>query len=197
MQFCPKCDNIMDISRSAPKSSFATDPTSLSNTTTEKAVTIDNDRIIKIINMFKNGIDITNEKVDFDQLVKHSEFTSLKDKDKKELTKIIKSIEDEALTAYLMCKNCSYFEKLTSRTMVLNKMSTNSITGNELNDYSKYKYMRHDNTLPHTRDYICKNKDCKTHKDHTLKDAKWFRPNQNNYETYYVCCECGIVWNIA
>ena len=197
MQFCPKCDNIMDISRSAPKSSFASDPTSLSNTTTEKPVVVDNNEITKIINMFKNGIDITNEKVDFDQLVKHSEFTSLKDKDKKELTKIIKSIEDEALTAYLMCKNCSYFEKLTSRTMVLNKMSTNSSTNSELTDYSKYKYMRYDNTLPHTRDYICKNKDCKTHKDHTLKDAKWFRPNQNNYETYYVCCECGIVWNIA
>ncbi len=202
MKFCPKCDNIMDISRTAPKASFGTDPTTLSNTTTEKQTETDknkedNDNIIKVINMFKNGIDLTSEKIDYEQLIKHKEYLALKDKEKKELVKIVKSIEDEGLSAFMICKNCSYFEKLVHRTMVLNKMSKNSSDSSEQNDYSKYKFMRYDNTLPHTRDYVCKNKDCKTHKDHTLKDAKWFRPNQSSYETFYVCCECGFVWNIA
>jgi hypothetical protein len=147
--------------------------------------------------MFKNGIYISNEKVEYYKLIKNKEYNNLKDKEKKELIKIIKSIEDESLSAFMICKNCSYFEKIITRTMVLNKMSFNSISNNELNDYSKYKYMRYDNTLPHTRDYICKNKECKTHKNTELKDAKWFKPNQNTYETFYVCCECGIVWNIA
>jgi len=187
----------MDISRSAPKTSLGLDPTSLSNTTTETQIIVDNDKIIRIINMFKNNIDISNEKIDYDQLIKHPNYTSLKDKEKKDLTKIIKSIEDESLLAFMICKNCSYFEKMTKRTIVLNKMSINSSSGSALNDYSKYKYMRYDNTLPHTRDYICKNKDCKTHKDSSLKDVKWFRPNQSSYETFYICCECGIVWNIA
>ena len=198
MKFCPKCDNIMDISRTAPKVSYGTEATSLSNTTTEKPTEGDNnDNIVKIINMFKNNIDLTNEKIDYDQLIKHKEYLALKDKEKKELVKIAKSIEDEGLNAFMICKNCSYFEKLTQRTMVLNKMSKNATGTSELNDYSKYKYMRYDNTLPHTRDYVCKNTDCKTHKDHTLKDVKWFRPNQTTYETFYVCCECGFVWNIA
>jgi hypothetical protein len=76
-------------------------------------------------------------------------------------------------------------------------MSNNTTYGTELKDYSKYKYIKYDNTLPHTRDYICKNKDCKTNKDYKLKDAKWFRPNKNRYETLYICCECDTIWNIA
>lgn len=202
MQFCPKCDNIMDIGKTAPKISFVPEPTSLSattvtattaNTTTENIV--DNDQIIKIINMFKNGFDISNEKVDIDTLSKHKEFLNLKDKDRKELIKTLKMVEDDSQTAYIICKNCSYSEKLIKRTLLLNKISKNSMT--EFDNLSKYKYMRYDNTLPHTRDYICKNKECKSNKDHTLKNAKWFRPNQSSYITYYVCCECGTVWNIA
>ena len=57
--------------------------------------------------------------------------------------------------------------------------------------------MRYDNTLPHTRDYICKNNDCKSHKNTSLRNAKWFRPIQHSYVTYYVCCECDTVWNIS
>lgn len=197
MKYCPKCDNIMDISRSTTKVQINVNPTTLSNTTTEKSVVNDDENILKVINMFKNDIDITNEKIDIDKLVKSKEYLNLKDKEKKELLKIIKTIEDDSLSAFMICKNCSYCEKITTRTMVLNKMSANSTTGNELNDYSKYKFMRYDNTLPHTRDYICKNKDCDTHKNPELKDAKWFRPNQKTYETFYVCTVCGIVWNIA
>jgi hypothetical protein len=199
MQFCPKCDNIMDIGKTSPKISFIPEPTSLSATTVTEPTTTqnvaDNDQIIKIINMFKNGFDISNEKVDTDILSKHKEFISLKDKDRKELIKTLKMVEDDSQTAYIICKNCSYSEKLIKRTLLLNKISKNSIT--EFDDLSKYKYMRYDNTLPHTRDYICKNKECKSNKDHTLKNAKWFRPNQSSYVTYYVCCECGTVWNIA
>ena len=196
MQFCPKCDNIMDISKTAPKSSFLGEPTSLSATTETDNININNgEYIAKIINMFKNDIDISNEKVDFEKISKHKEFLIMKDKERKELTRIIKIIEDDAQNAFIICKNCSYSEKLVKRTLLLNKMSKNSTI--DFNDLSKYKYMRYDNTLPHTRDYVCKNKECKSNKDHTLKDAKWFRPNQNSYITYYVCCECGTIWNIG
>jgi len=197
MQFCPKCDNIMDIGKSAPRYTFSNDPTSMSlttatNTNNDKE---DDEKIIKIINMYKNQIDISNEKFDVDKIMKHKEFISLKDKDKKELTKILKGVEDDSLTAFIVCKNCSYSEKLTKRTLILNKMS--NFSTDAYTDLTKYKYMRYDNTLPHTRDYVCKNKDCNTHKNSELKNVKWFRPIQNSYMTYYVCCECGIVWNIS
>ena len=145
--------------------------------------------------MYKNQIDISNEKFDVDKIMKNKEFTSLKDKDKKELTKILKGVEDDSLTAHVVCKNCSYSEKLIKRRLILNKMS--NFSTDAYTDLTKYKYMRYDNTLPHTRDYVCKNKDCNTHKNSELKNAKWFRPIQNSYMTYYVCCECGTVWNIS
>ena len=197
MQFCPKCDNIMDIGKSAPRYTFSNDPTSMSLTTITNTNNDqeDDEKIIKIINMYKNQIDISNEKFDVDKIMKNKEFTSLKDKDKKELTKILKSVEDDSLTAFIVCKNCSYSEKLTKRTLILNKMS--NFSTDAYTDLTKYKYMRYDNTLPHTRDYVCKNKDCNTHKNAELKNAKWFRPIQNSYMTYYVCCECGTVWNIS
>jgi len=181
----------MDISRTPPKSMLGVDPTSLSMSTDN------NDIIKKVITMFKNSIPITNENIEEQQLLKHPDYIALKDKEKKDLLKLIKSSEDDGLAAYITCNNCSYFEKLSSRTLVLNKISKNTSSINEVNDYSQYKHMRYDNTLPHTRDYICKNKDCKSHKDSTLKDAKWFRPNKNSYDCFYVCCECGVVWKIA
>lgn len=195
MQFCPKCDNIMDVGKSAPKFTFTNDPTSLSQTTATNTEKDDDNKITKIINMYKNQLDISNENFDVDKIMKNKEFMSLKDKDKKELIKMLKGVEDDSLTAFIICKNCSYSEKLIKRTLILNKMS--NFSNDAYTDLTKYKYMRYDNTLPHTRDYVCKNKECKTHKNIELKNAKWFRPIQNSYITYYVCCECGTVWNIS
>ena len=184
----------MDIGKTAPRISFTQEPTSVSLTTASGEKNED-EHISKIINMYKNDIDITNEKFDIDKIMKHKDFISLKDREKKEFTKVLKTLEDDSLTAFIVCKNCSYSEKLTKKTLLLNKMSNSSI--NTHSDLTKYKYMRYDNTLPHTRDYVCKNKECKTYKDEKLKNAKWFRPIQNSYITYYVCCECGTVWNIG
>jgi len=195
MQFCPKCDNIMDIGKTAPKSTFTPEPTSLSITTATNTNKDSDENILKIINMYKNSLDISNEKFDSDKIMKHPDFINMKDRDKKEFTKVLKALEDDSMTAFIICKNCSYSEKLTKRTLILNKMS--NFATNTHSDLTKYKYMRYDNTLPHTRDYICKNKECKTHKDDKLKNAKWFRPIQNSYLTYYICCECGTVWNIG
>ena len=62
---------------------------------------------------------------------------------------------------------------------------------------SKYKNMIHDKTLPHTRDYVCKNKDCSSHKDPSKRDAVWFRPIATSYSTYYGCTACATIWNIS
>ena len=193
MEFCPKCNNIMDISRSASKM-ITTDPTTISQTTTEN-VRKGEDEYLKVINMFKNNIDLSTQKVNIDELQKHKEFIAVKDKDKKELLNILKVNEDDSLNAFYVCKNCSYSERLTKRTNVLNKMYIGSVSG--YNNADMFKYYVHDKTLPHTRDYVCRNKSCDTHKNPEKKDAKWFRTNQNSYTTYYVCTICETVWNIS
>jgi len=195
MKYCPKCDNLMDISKSSPKVIQEINPTTVS-TTTDKSININVEQTTKIINMYLNGIDIKSETVDIAQLQKNTEFSKLKDKDKKELIRIIKTTEDDTSNAYMICKNCSYSERLTKRTLVLNKMSKHA-TNNIVVDQSRYKYMKDLNILPHTRDYICKNKLCNTHNNYKLKNAKWFRPIQDSYQTYYVCCVCETVWNIS
>ena len=128
-------------------------------------------------------------------LQKHKEFIALKDKDKKELLNILKVNEDDSLNAFYVCKNCSYSERLTKRTNVLNKMYIGSVSG--YNNADMFKYYVHDKTLPHTRDYVCRNKSCDTHKNPEKRDAKWFRTNQSSYTTYYVCTVCETVWNIS
>jgi hypothetical protein len=187
----------MDIGRTTLSANINIDPTSLSGTTnTEQKNNIrDDENIVRIINMLKNNIDVSSEKVNWTDLMNHKEFISIKEKERKEYIQLIKGIEDESLSAFLICKNCTYSEKISKRMLVLSKMSLSR--NSTFDDFSKYKYMKYDNTLPHTRDYVCKNKSCKTHTDIKLKDAKWFRPNRDSYLTYYICCLCETIWNIA
>jgi DNA-directed RNA polymerase subunit M/transcription elongation factor TFIIS len=193
MQFCPKCDNIMDIGKSAPKVSLAiATPNTISSETKTNE-----DEITKLIQLYKNGDDISNFNIDIKLVTTSDEFKKLKETQQKELLKILKSSEiDESLSAFRICKNCSYFERLVGRNLVLSRMSSEaSISG--IVDLSKYKYMIHDKTLPHTRDYLCKNDKCESHKNHEKRNAVWFRPVLNSYSTYYGCVTCGEIWNIS
>lgn len=194
MQFCPKCDNIMDIGKSAPKVSLAI---ATPNTVSTETTKTNDDEITKLIQLYKNGDDISNFNIDIKLVTVSDEFKKLKDTQQKELLKILKSSEvDETLSAFRICKNCSYFEKLIGRNLVLSRMSSEtSISG--IVDLSKYRYMIHDKTLPHTRDYVCKNEICESHKNHEKRNAVWFRPILNYYSTYYGCVTCGEIWNIS
>lgn len=199
MHFCPKCNNIMDIARTPPKVVFAADVTTVSADTTstvkDKAVEQKNDGIAKVINMYNEGIDISGEKIDVDVLVKHPLFVAMKEKEKQKLLKAIRTIEDESFAAYMVCKNCSYYEKLTKRTNVLNRMNTGSVSN--YNNLDRIKNMKHDKTLPITTDYVCRNKTCNTHKHPELRRAKWVRPTQHQYNTYYICTICDAIWSAS
>ena len=192
MQFCPKCDNILDISKTQPKaqSLLNSTPSALSETTN-----FDKD-VEKLLTAYKNKEDLTNYNIDINQLSNHSLFLKLKDVDRNKILKSInQEIIDESKTAYYICKNCFYSEKIKSNTLVLSRMNMNISSYQQ--DLSKYKYMIHDKTLPHTRDYICHNKDCPSHTDFSKRDAVWFRPILNSYSTYYGCVCCSTIWNVS
>jgi hypothetical protein len=198
MQFCPKCDNIMDIGKSAPKISINQNtPDTVSSESKDNVVSNTNNEIIKLIEMYKNGDNITMFKIDIKDLTNHPDFIKLKDTDKNNILKIMKSTEiDDSLSAYRICKNCSYYEKLVVKTLVLSRMNQGSSMSG-IQDLAKYKYMIHDKTLPHTRDYICKNDKCISHKELSKRDAVWFRPQSNSYSTCYACVACSMVWNVS
>lgn len=192
MQYCPKCDNIMDIGKSIPKPvvNLAT-PDTVTNTTEDKVMA--KIKVEKIIELFKSGEDISKYNIDIKKVTSNAEFGKLKDEEKKAIIKLLSDELDDMQSAYRICKNCSYNEKIVETTLILSRMNTN-ISASVEEDYS---FMVYDKTLPHTRDYKCKNNTCKTHSDPTLKNAVWFRPKLNSYSTYYGCTSCKTVWNVS
>lgn len=133
MDYCPKCNNILDISKLPPKTSN----------------NITNDNII-----------------------------------------------DQTVSAYKICKHCSYYMQLTSETEILSKRYLNDNTFSDVNN-TMYSNKRYDRTLPHTRIYNCKNNLCETHKNNKLKDAVWFRTDdKNSYTTFLCCVQCGTYWKL-
>ena len=192
MQFCPKCDNIMDIGKTIPKPVFnVATPETVTNTTEDKVDT--KIKVEKIIELYKNGEDISKYNLDIKKVTTNAEFLKLKDSEKKSIIKLLSDELDDMQSAYRICKNCSYYEKIVETTLILSRMNTNISAAVE----EDYSFMVYDKTLPHTRDYKCKNKSCNTHSDPSKKNAVWFRPKLNSYSTYYGCTLCKTVWNIS
>ena len=51
-----------------------------------------------------------------------------------------------------------------------------------------------DLTLPRTKDYICPNNKCDSHKNFVEKEAIFYRPFKNSYNLKYVCGQCMTSW---
>ena len=94
--------------------------------------------------------------------------------------------------AYFYCNSCNYTDAIKEGTLILSRIS--SETKNEYYDKTKYKDMMYDNSMPHTRNYICINKSCETHKDIRKKDAIWFKPSKNSYAIVMICTVCQTIF---
>ena len=91
---------------------------------------------------------------------------------------------------FLICNNCNSSYTIDSKTIIL---STNlESTGiREVN----LEYKCQDPTLPRTKDYICHNEKCISHKDLKVKEAIFFREG-TGYLTRYMCTNCKTNWLI-
>lgn len=96
--------------------------------------------------------------------------------------------------AYFKCSNCGYTQEIEQGTLILSKAPENKKNSDYISDQSTYKYMINDDTLPHTRNYICPNKECKSHNDYSLRDAVWFKPYRNSYTIVTICKACQTTW---
>jgi hypothetical protein len=94
--------------------------------------------------------------------------------------------------AFFKCTNCDYLEAIEEGTLILSRTHNNLST--EYHDTKKYNEMINDSTLPHTRNYICPNKSCKSHNNHEERDAVMFKPSQNTYNTKMICTSCKTLW---
>lgn len=220
MFFCQNCDNMYSITKNIPVAKQqgggeeSDTPMTVSHTDTSKTSKTRNMRrqeedyesIIKnLINNEPTDIldHMTLETVD--KITKSSSYKKLSGKDKEHVyNKIMeyvpqadKSKQMETTTsksiniAYFICKNCGYSEQILPGTLVMSRVSSESV--NEYTDHAQYKNMIKVKTLPLTRQYVCPNKICDSHTDYEKREAVFFR-TKGSYRVRYICKACETSW---
>jgi hypothetical protein len=206
MFFCPNCNNIYSITKTPPAQHIqyggynnSETPTSISDSDTNS----DTD-IVSTIIQTGNCTKEINIKT-FDEIIKSPAYKKLSSKDKVLVkNKLIECLPQEdkismmetntttsSSNAYFICKNCGTFEKILQGTLVMSKLSVEGT--HDFIDNTNYKNMIHVKTLPITRNYICPNDKCTSHKDPEKREAVFFRIG-TQYRVRYVCKTCQISW---
>lgn len=203
MQFCPKCNNILDISRSIPKTLQNFDietPTTVSNTSDVDKSDMKVEQLLdKILN--NEEIPESLKGVDMVTIQKNQKFVSLNAKQKKivqaKITELheFDIVPDDGITAYRVCRNCMYFEPIKNNTLIISRINKGASTA--YRNIDRYRNMIYNRALPRTRAYICPNKECESMKNHEKREAVFFRPFINSYESWYTCCACQKFWKVA
>lgn len=176
MFFCPKCNYSLDISKNIP---------------TE----ISGDVQLKIpkdfIDMYQENELEGNVKVVFTKkdLISSREFKKLNQNEKEEIQSKFNEINSIGYNlAYFICKNCQFVTKIEKGSVIYSVSS-------KVNNVTTSNYRLLDNTLPRTKDYICPNKKCESHKN-INKEAIFYRPDKNSYRLEYQCGTCRIKWDV-
>jgi hypothetical protein len=183
MNFCKKCNFVLNI--------------------TKKQLSEDEKNHYKIstiesfLNYLKYNVTEANQildiKIDRESL-KEKLITKFK-KTPEKVDELIKqydiiSSQKNNFDVYLICNNCNSSYNIAPKTVIL-KTNLDEVQYKEVN----LDYKSQDPTLPRTKDYICHNQDCPTHKDLVNKEAVFFREGKG-YLTKYVCCVCKESWVI-
>ncbi|AEQ60391.1 hypothetical protein [Acanthamoeba polyphaga mimivirus] len=127
-------------------------------------------------------------------------FENMTKKDKKKMMSLIKSVnksffqevggqgELNTNKAYFICKYCKNYRPIEAGTTIYTK----NYDTTDNSDIENYSFYIHDHTLQRTKNYICKNKDCKTHQNDNLKEAVLAKNSAD--QLVYVCTACTTHW---
>lgn len=102
-----------------------------------------------------------------------------------------KKYDVSSLKGVYICRICGHKAIIIPGTTIFVRPSDqivktyNSINTNKI----------HDPTYPVTRNYICPNSICESHKDPTKREAIFYRIS-TTYDIQYICKTCTFVWNI-
>ena len=176
MFFCPKCNYSLDISKNIPQE-------------------ISGDIQLRdpkdFIDMFQENDLEGNIKIIFSKkdMLSNRYYKKLDSNEKEEIQTKFNEINSIGYNlAYFVCKNCQFITKI-------NKGSTIYSVTTKSNNVITSKYRHLDNTLPRTKDYICPNSKCNSHKSKD-KEAVFYRPEKNSYRLEYECVTCNTKWDI-
>lgn len=190
MSFCPDCDNILDISKNASiKSSIGL------NTPDTISETSDTDQFNNVIKSLLNDNELNKNELILasnNDIFKSNSYMDLTKPDKKKIDEkislLIKEI-DSTIGAYYVCDNCNYSKPIEKKTLITSKESANST--NNYVDNKKFKNQIYNKCLPISRAYICVNKSCASHADHSQREAVFYRVGM---QVWYTCKACQSFW---
>jgi ribosomal protein S26 len=194
MSFCPICSNTYNINKS------------VDITLIQKGGKFNEEEIIKQILDKKVVESQILATIDLTELVKKSYYKKLLHKDKEYVYNVIShqqtkkednkgQINKKAMEgnrAYFQCTKCGNQEPIKPKTMIFSNIFDKTVQ-NTLNEDTSY--MIYDNTLPRTKEYVCINKQCVTHKDPSKKEAIFIRQGKS-YKLTYSCTVCKTKWNL-
>ena len=182
MFYCPNCNNIFDITRSIETKQTGGKST---DTEGEKTSSKSQDPLIeKLLANKATQSDVIN--LNLNDFIKSQSYKSLENSDrelvfnriqdllpndKKKLMEFKNNVDEQANTAFFICTNCGHARKIENGTLIFSKKSENITQSYDIGDYADLKYS---SILPRTRNYICVNKQCESHKNMQKKRKQYF-----------------------
>lgn len=180
MKFCEACFYTLDIKKAAGIK--------------KEDITVINEPN-KFIDIYKN-----NDKLDKIQLLftiedleKHLKQSSFSIDKQKDIIEQFNKYKKFTSNYYYICTNCENTYDLEPNTLLYT--FNFGIGSNTINQNKTIKLT--DPILPRTKEYICPNKKCTSHKDLENKEAIWYRSQHNQYNIEYICCTCREKWIIS
>lgn len=175
MYFCPNCSYTFDITKSSNK-----------KTEDRKEITID-----EIFTKLNENDDLSTYKAEFQKkdLLKNKKYQKLSTNNKLLVGQLFE--KNTSSGAELNCTNCNNTLPIKESILLYSiVMSDNNI---RIKSIEENKFIAQDPLLPHTKDYICKNPSCITHKNKDLKDSVFYR-DKNTFKLNYICGICYFGW---
>jgi hypothetical protein len=178
MNFCPNCNNILDCIKSL-------------NISSEK---ISLKKCSDLIKLIENNEDISNYKVEFNKIdiLEHKKYLKYDENLKNKINQLFKQTSNLNTSAEYKCLNCGYSKPILETT----RLYYNSVDSDNLifiKSLEENELISNDPLVPHTKDYICKNPNCITHKQSELKDSIFYK-DKHSYKVNYICCICFYNW---
>lgn len=190
MSFCPRCKNLLNISKNIAKNISIKDttPSDVSDEN-EDRVHILVDKIIKNEDIYQKDYD----EITLSDIQKHETYKNTTNNNKKKIKDTISGIMNKNTyndnESYYLCYNCGYNKKIEKTTKLIHRGEFNDAnTQTNINYELAINYSKTP-CLPRTRNFICPTKTCNTEN----REAVFFR-FPNNSSVYYVCQTCNLYW---
>ena len=182
MYFCPNCSYILDISK-------------INNSNNQLEESIQKKVIEKPADLFKlieNNEDLLNYTIIFskEELELNKKYKKISNSDKNKINQLYSN--NNIINAEFNCPNCNYSKEITETTLLYRIDIIDKITTN-IKTLEENKLITSNPLLPNTKDYTCKNIDCKTHTNIELKNSVMYK-DKNSYKVNYICCVCYYGW---